>query len=200
MKSDFVFRPTISKDEIDSLPVKQFPGTIYYIERISDFQKIIDKLKSHSVFGIDTETRPSFKKGITYDVALLQLSNASEAFLIRLNKIGLPTEIAEILSNPNILKVGVALHDDIKSLRKLREFKPKGFIDLQTYVKDFGIIDNGLKKLTANILDFKISKRQQTSNWEADELSLSQIEYAATDAWVCHEIYVALNKLRNDRY
>jgi len=88
--------------------------------------------------------------------------------------------------------VGVALRDDIATLKRLNSFEPAGFVDLQLFVKSFGIEDNGLKKLAANILGFQISKRQQTSNWEAEQLSEAQIEYAATDAWVCHQIFMAL--------
>lgn len=188
------FRPFITKEEISTLPQKSFKGEVFYIDKMENFYKVIDKLRKEKLLGFDTETRPSFKKGKLYDVSLLQLSTAEKVYLFRLNKIGLPEELAEILADENVLKIGVAIHDDIASLRKLREHEPKGFIDLQQYVNSFGIEDNGLKKLVANILGFRISKRQQTSNWEADILSSAQIEYAATDAWVCYEIY---NKLKN---
>ena len=192
MRSDFVFRPTISKDEIALLPVNKFAGEVFYIDNPNSFKEVIGKLESESILGFDTETRPSFKKGVINEVSLLQLSTSKQAYLFRLNKIGLPDALACILSNESVQKIGVAIHDDLSSLQKLNPFSPSGFIDLQQFVKDFGIIDNGLKKLTANVLGFKISKRQQTSNWEADTLSMAQIEYAATDAWVCHEIYKTL--------
>jgi ribonuclease D len=149
-----------------------------------------------SILGFDTETKPTFKKGVSNEVSLLQLCTSEKAFLVRLNKIGLPVQIMNILSDPAVIKAGVAIHDDIAGLQRLGKFDPDGFIDLQDYVKDFGIIDNGLKKLSANILGFQISKRQQTSNWEQDELTRAQIEYAATDAWVCHQIYTVLKKVK----
>lgn len=192
MRNDLPFKPTITNEEISTLPVQSFHGEIYYIDTFEKYLKVIDGLKNQSLLGFDTETRPSFKKGKSYGVSLLQLSTTEKAYLLRINKIGIPEEIVRILSSPEVTKVGVALHDDIASLRKIRPFEPAGFIDLQQYVKAYGIDDNGLKKLVANILGFKISKRQQTSNWEADILSEAQIEYAATDAWVCYEIYTKL--------
>ncbi|MBN1116671.1 MAG: 3'-5' exonuclease domain-containing protein 2 [Bacteroidales bacterium] len=192
MRSDLSFKPFITKEEISSLPVNSFSGDLHFIDSFEKFLAVIHELKNESAFGFDTETRPAFKKGKQYDVSLLQLSVREKAYLFRLNKIGLPNELAEILASKDIKKIGVAIHDDILSLRKLNNFEPEGFIDLQQYVKSFGIEDNGLKKLAANILGFKISKRQQTSNWEADVLTPAQIEYAATDAWVCYEIFKKL--------
>lgn len=193
MRSDRSFRPTITKEEISTLPQKSFTGKVYYIDNLKDFSKVISNVEKESVLGFDTETRPSFKKGKNNDVSLLQLGTASRVYLFRLNKLGLPGQLAKVLSSEDILKVGVAIHDDIVSLRKLHEFKPGGFIDLQQYVNQYGIEDNGLKKLVANILGFRISKRQQTSNWESEVLTSAQVEYAATDAWVCYEIFHKLN-------
>ncbi len=194
MRNDKVFRPFITKEEISLLPQKSFMGEIFYIDNLDKFDKVIENVEKEHFLGFDTETRPSFKKGKTYQVSLLQLGTDEKVFLFRLNKIGIPKRLAEILASEKISKIGVAIHDDIASLRKIREYEPNGFVDLQQYVNNFGIEDNGLKKLVANILGFRISKRQQTSNWEADVLSTAQIEYAATDAWVCYEIYKKLIK------
>ena len=188
------YKEKITKEEISLLPVNKFEGEIYVVDNVSDVAKCAKYLKQHSVLGFDTETKPSFKKGQTNKVSLLQLSTHERAYLFRLNKIGLPNELCDVLSDQEIEKVGVAISDDITSLQRLNPFPPLGYVELQQYVKYFGIEDNGLKKLTANILGFNISKRQQTSNWEADMLNEKQAIYAATDAWVCFEIYDALNK------
>jgi ribonuclease D len=200
MMNNFNFHSKISREQIYELPLRLFEGKLHLIDSEEKFNKIINDLKKEPVLGFDTETKPTFKKGKRNKVALLQLATHTDAYLIRLNKIGLPESLAQILASKNIIKIGVALKDDIRTLRKLREFNPERFIDLQLYVKDFGIEDNGLKKLVANILDFRISKGQQTSNWEQDILSSQQMEYAATDAWVCFEIYKKLNGsfARND--
>jgi ribonuclease D len=144
------------------------------------------------MLGFDTETRPTFKKGRKNSVSLIQLSSGDLAFLFRINRIGIPDELADLLSDPSVIKAGVAVHDDIKFLKGVRKFTPDGFIDLQNFVKDFGIQSSGLKKLAAIILGFRISKRQQVTNWEAEQLTEAQQIYAATDAWVCHQIYKKL--------
>jgi ribonuclease D len=146
------------------------------------------------VLGFDTETRPSFKKGRKNKVSLIQLANNDFACLIRINRIGIPDELAAILSDPGVIKAGVAIHDDIRFLTGVRKFRPEGFVDLQGFVKEYGIQSSGLKKLAAIILGFRISKRQQVTDWEATELTEAQRIYAATDAWVCHQIYKKLTR------
>jgi ribonuclease D len=59
-------------------------------------------------------------------------------------------------------------------------------------VWEWGIKDKAVKKMAAIILGVKISKAMQLSNWEADELSPAQQLYAATDAWICREMYLKL--------
>lgn len=196
MNKNLNFKDQITRDEIALLPRKKFSGEIFYIDSQDAFNEYFPELMEATILGFDTETKPSFKKGTSNEVSLLQLSTAEKAFLFRINKIGLPGQVTELLSDPGVTKAGVAIHDDIAALQRVGMFTPDGFIDLQDYVKDFGIIDNGLKKLSANILGFQISKRQQTSNWEQDDLTTGQIEYAATDAWVCHQIYTVLRKVK----
>jgi ribonuclease D len=189
---DNTFLQNISKEQIDALPQKWFPGNIHLIENNEQISYAGPLLSKPVIFGFDTETRPSFKKGRLNKVSLLQLATSHDAFLFRINHIGIPDQLIEILENPDVLKIGLAIKDDLNSLQKIRKFSPSGFIELQQYVKNFSVLDNGLKKLSANILGFKISKRQQTSNWEKEKLDSDQQMYAATDAWVCYEIYKKL--------
>ena len=184
-----MFQPSIEKNEINILPVAHFDGEVILVNSHDLLDAAIKELKKNSILGFDTETRPSFKKGIKNKVALLQLATAKNSWLFRLNKIGLPTKLLDILEDPGIIKVGVAIRDDLIKLGELREFTPSGFVELADYVKKFDIQDNGLRKLAANVLKIKISKSQQLSNWEAEAYSPSQIRYAATDAWACFEIY-----------
>ena len=184
-----MFQPSIEKNEINILPVAHFDGEVILVNSHDLLDAAIKELKKNSILGFDTETRPSFKKGIKNKVALLQLATAENSWLFRLNKIGLPTKLLDILEDPGIIKVGVAIRDDLIKLGELREFTPSGFVELADYVKKFDIQDNGLRKLAANVLKIKISKSQQLSNWEAEAYSPSQIRYAATDAWACFEIY-----------
>lgn len=188
------FLNNITNDDINNLPRHQFPGKIFLIDEFSKLKLLPQKLADEEFLGFDTETRPSFKKGKKHEVSLLQLATSDEAYLIRLNKMRFPDIIVDFFENKNIIKIGLAIRDDLNSLIHLRHFKPEGFIDLQQYVKNFNILDNGLKKLAANILGFRISKKQQTSNWEKDTLDHDQLIYAATDAWVCYKIYDTLQK------
>ena len=187
------FAYTITKEEINKLPLKQFEGKIKLIDTISELKKAADVLNNQSLLGFDTETKPSFKKNKKNKVSLLQLSTSKVAYLFRLNIIGFNEELISILNNENIIKVGTALKDDIRALKVLNSFNPAGFVDLQEYSNEHGINVNALKSLTAIVLGFRISKTQQISNWENDILKESQLKYAATDAWVCHEIYKKLN-------
>ena len=144
------------------------------------------------LLGCDTETRPNFKKGQRNRVALLQLSDGKQCFLFRLNMIGLPVEVASILQRTDIKKVGAAIRDDITALQKLTPFIPNGFVDIQKMMDAYGIEAKSLKKMSAIVLNFRISKSQQLSNWESPVLTHAQQLYAATDAWVSREIYLKL--------
>ena len=190
-----MFRITISPEEIGQLELASFPGTIQVIDTLGEeFGKAVRYLKQQKVIGFDTETRPTFSPDQrSYGTALLQLSGPEKAFLFRIKKMGcVPRRLCAILANPGILKVGAAIHDDVRGLQKLAGFQPQGFVDLQKLVWEYGIRDKSVKKMAAIILGFKISKAQQLSNWEADQLSESQQRYAATDAWVCREMYLKL--------
>jgi len=186
-----MYKPSITAEEINNLPVKSFEGEIIMIDNHTSLKVAIKFLNSQTILGFDTETKPSFKKGKqnSNSVALLQLSTSDKAFLFRLNIIGLPDSLISILENSRILKIGAAIHDDIRIMRKIKPFEPSGFIDIQQYIKNFGIENSGLKKLAAIILRIKISKSQQLSNWENQTLTDRQQLYAATDAWVCGEIF-----------
>lgn len=186
------FQKSITSEEANKMPLKAFEGDIILVDEYKDLYEAVQYLKEYSILGFDTETRPSFKKGKVNDVALLQLAANSKTFLFRINKIGLPEEIIDLLNNPNIVKVGAAIKDDIRGLQKLNDFDANGFLELQDYVSNFGIESFSLKKLSAIVLNFRISKRQQVSNWEAETLSPGQLRYAATDAWVSLKIFERL--------
>ena len=171
-----------------------FPGRIHVIDSVgSEFNNAVKYLRSQKVIGFDTETRPCFSASQPrYGVALLQLSGPDRAYLFRINVIGMHRRLCNLLSNAKVIKVGAAVTDDIRGLQRYQEFTPRAFVDLQKIVWEWGIRDKSVKKMSAIILGFKISKTQQLSNWEADELSESQIRYAATDAWVCREMFLKL--------
>lgn len=186
------YQENITVEELAERELSWFKGEIIVVENIKTFYEVFPKLLGSGLLGFDTETKPTFKKGRRNTVSLIQLSTDKVACLFRINKIGLPEELIKLLSDPDVIKAGVAVHDDIKFLKGVKKFSPEGFIDLQSFVRDFGIQCSGLKKLSAIVLGFRISKRQQVTDWEADQLSEAQQIYAATDAWVCHQIYEKL--------
>ena len=189
-----MFIESIDSDRLKQLEYASFPGKIQVIDGVgADFNRAVAYLRSQKVIGFDTETRPCFSANQPrYGVALLQLSGPEKAFLFRVNKMGMHRRLCSILADEKIVKVGAAIHDDIRGLQKLRDFQADGFVDLQKIVADYGIRDKSVKKMTAIILGFRISKTQQLSNWEAETLSEPQCKYAATDAWVCREMYLKL--------
>jgi len=184
-----MFKESITKEELVELPLKWFEGEIIVVNSKETHRQAVEVLSGQSIIVFDTETKPAFKKGVFNKVALLQLSTDKQAFLIRVNKIGLSDEICAILSNPDIIKPGVAIRDDIKGLQHWKKFKPAGFVELQDSALKLGIQNFSLKKLTAITCGFRISKGQQLTNWEADELTEKQQIYAATDAWTSMKIY-----------
>lgn len=189
-----MFKESISKEELTELPLKWFDGEIVVVDSLWNLNQAVRYLEKHKIVGFDTETRPSFKKGVSNRVSLLQLSVHDKAFLFRLNKIGFPNELKQILSNPGIVKPGVAIRDDIKGLQVLNDFRPEAFVELQDSAKDLGIQNFSLKKLSAIACGFRISKGQQLSNWEAEQLTEAQQIYAATDAWAALKIYETFSK------
>ena len=189
-------RRTIAKTEIAAMPKVLFPGRIFVINTESEAEKAVAYLKDQCMVGVDTETRPSFKRGTTHKVALLQISTQDTCFLFRLNRIGMPDSLQDFLMS-DTLKIGLSLKDDFNSLRKRENVHPDrgNWIELQDYVGRFGIEDQSLQKIYANLFGKKISKNQRLSNWDADVLSEGQRLYAATDAWACVEIYDCLTEL-----
>ena len=189
-----MYSESITPKEMENLEFASFPGKIYVIDSVgAEFNRAIAYLRSQKIIGFDTETRPTFSQDQPrYGVALLQLSGPDKAFLFRINKMGMHRRLCNLMASEKIVKVGAAIHDDIKGLQKKHDFVPASFVDLQKIVCEWGIRDKSVKKMAAIILGFRVSKTQQLSNWEAERLSESQAKYAATDAWVCREMYLKL--------
>ncbi len=186
------FKASISNEEVSVLEAIQFDGKIVVVETIDAARQACADLAQATIIGFDTETRPSFKAGVTNRVSLLQLYGRGTCYLFRLNRIPLLKEITALLHDGQILKIGAAVQNDIVGLCALRHFTANGFIDLQSMVGNYGIEDKSLRKISGIVLGKKVSKAQRLSNWEAKLLTPQQTMYAATDAWVCAEIYRAL--------
>lgn len=183
------YAKSVSKEEINELPTFEYRGKIVIIETHQDAVSAILKLSTEKFLGFDTETRPSFQKGESYQVALLQLATHDYAYLFRLNKMPFRQELADLLSNPNIIKAGVAVHDDLKGLQKIFPFVPGGFVDVAKEAEKKGFTSLGLRALTAIFLGFRLSKAAKVTNWERSPLTEAQLNYAANDALAGLKIY-----------
>ena len=183
------FSLAISKQAVAEMEPVVFDGPVTIVDTPEQLDAALADLRSHALVGFDTETKPSFKKGCVNKVALMQLSTDTHNYLIRLNKLGIPAPLREFLENPAITKVGLSVHDDFSVMRRTEPVEPRGFIELQHYVRDFRIADSSLQKIYAIVFGKRISKKQRLTNWEAPELTVPQQHYAALDSWACLHIY-----------
>lgn len=192
MKNNLKYQPKISKEEVNQLDVEEFSGKIIVVDTPRKIKQALETLGEQTIVGIDTETKPSFKRGVVHKVSLIQIATVDECYLFRLNKIGFPEQLSLLFSSSKITKVGLALRDDLNGLFKQSNFNPKGFVDLQNEVKNYGILELSLQKIYALVFGKKISKSQRLTNWENDVLTEQQQIYAATDAWATLRIYLQL--------
>jgi ribonuclease D len=179
----------ISKAEINELPLIAWEGEIQILESVEDMTAAAAVLSNESHLGFDTETRPSFKKGDYYPPALIQLATEHCVYLFRISKTGTFDPLFSILESPDILKTGVAIKDDVKELRAMEDFTPGGFVEIADITLKLGYENRGLRALAGLLLQGRISKAAQVSNWARPELDKKQVRYAATDAWISREIY-----------
>ncbi len=189
MSTENNFTDKISNEQTALLPAIEFHGDIRIVEHERQIAAACKYLMEQPLVGFDTETRPSFRPGVTFRVSLLQLSTPERCYLFRLNKIPLVKPILQVLESRDVLKIGADVAGDLRSLRQIRHFRDGGFVDLQTIAPAWGIEEKSLRKLSAIVLGQRVSKAQRLSNWEATTLTPKQQTYAATDAWVCTQIY-----------
>lgn len=181
---------SITKEQLAQLPPVEYDGRIHIIDTVSGVRDAVSYMSKCDLIGFDTETRPTFTKGKSHNVALLQLATDDECFLIRINKVGLPDMLRGFLEATVPVKVGLSIKDDFHSIGRIcNGFNPNGYVELQNYVKQFDIMDISLQKVFGIIFGKRISKSQRLSNWEADELTAAQQRYASVDAWACLKIY-----------
>lgn len=192
--SDFPEKKHITKAEINELPIRQYEGVIHLCKTAEKAEAAAAKLLQEKILGFDTETRPAFRKGECYDPSLLQLATNESVYLFQIQLCGLTPTLLKVLSSPDILKVGVALDRDVRELQAMATFEPSGFIELSNYAKQAKIKNLGLRGLTAILFGFRVSKREQVSNWARRDLTESQQTYAATDAWLGRKIYLEFQR------
>ena len=181
----------VAKEDIQNFPLIDFTGTIHLVDDVDDVSNYCKIISKSSIVGFDTETKPSFKKGVFYNVSLLQISASNQVFIFRLDKCGFHKSIIAILSNINILKVGIDVRNDLVALKKIHSFKESNFLDLNNLAVNKGFKSIGAIKLSIMLLGVRISKKQRLSDWSANHLTPAQCEYAAIDAWICPQILQA---------
>ena len=182
----------LSKEEINDLPMLSYEGEVLLVQTEGELSRALSRLRKETLLGFDTESRPSFKKGRVYPTSLVQLAGADLAVLIRLTHVAFTGSLAELLADPAVVKAGVAIRDDMRSLQKLHDFAPAGLADLADMAKKRGIKAQGLRTLAAHLMRGRISKAAQCSNWAKKTLTPQQIRYAATDAWIGRELYLRM--------
>ena len=187
--------PRMTKEQIKARPIRKYQGPIHLIQSSEQIEPAVRQLETETVLGFDTETRPAFRVGESYPPAVLQLVGAQAAYIFQLRHCRLPKALRRLLANPKVIKAGVAWDRDVLELNKLARFKPAGFVDVGELAKQAGCMNHGLCGLASVLLDFRVSKNSQTSNWAKETLTRAQIEYAATDAWVGRELYHKLQRL-----
>lgn len=185
----------ISKEEVNDLPLLKFEGESILIDDASEIPAAVAYMRQFSLLGFDTETKPAFKKGQVHPVAILQLATPERVFIIRLLKTGLTDDIISLFEDPDITIAGIGIRDDIKDLKNIKPFKPAGFVDLNEKAKRLGFESIGARNFAGMFMEGRISKSQQVSNWENEELTEAQVSYAATDAWICIDIFEQMHEL-----
>jgi ribonuclease D len=186
------FPLSITKDEVMERPLGRYEGKISVVTKKADIDRVLDELSNEPAVGFDTEAKPTFKKGQKRNISLVQIATPKRVFLLRIKESGITNKMKDFFENELVAKVGIGLVDDFQLLNAIRSFEPTGFVDLNDTFTELGAEKIGARNLAAMVLNIRISKSAQTSNWEADTLTEKQLRYAATDAWICLEMYSKL--------
>lgn len=195
-----MFPKQITKEEVNELPLRKYEGKVVVVTQEDALNEALKRIYQHEILGFDTETKPAFRKGVKHMVSLLQIAIPEVVYLIRLNHLGFTQPLSDLFGDDRISKVGISIRDDLKHLKQLSSqhhipFVSDRIVELNEVARRLGVENEGVKKLTGIFMKFRVSKSQQTSNWENPKLTEKQVRYAATDAWVCLEIYQRLQTL-----
>lgn len=188
-------RRTIPHEDLMKLPVVRYRGPIRLVAAEAGLHRALHEIRSERVVGFDTETRPVFRKGQSHVPSLVQIATSHAVHLFPLAQLDCSRALGEVLGNAQIVKAGVALARDLAELQKLFPFTAANVLDLGDIAKHRGMEQTGLRNLTGLFLGGRVTKGPQTSNWARSNLSSSQLGYAATDAWVCRELYLRFENL-----
>jgi ribonuclease D len=185
-----ILMQVISKEALNELPVRRYEGKVRLITTVPELEQARADLRQETVVGLDTETRPSFRKGEVYLPCLVQAATARAVYLFQLSRVDVIPVLNELLAAPQTVKAGVGLAHDVRQLKEVFPFTVENTVDLGVVARRRGLGQSGVRNLAGLLLGFRIPKGNRTSNWAAPNLSPAQIAYAATDAWACRELYL----------
>jgi len=186
---------SISREDMAKLPIRRFEGRVCLVATPEDLELARSDLRQESIVGLDTETRPAFRKGESHLPSLVQVATARAVYLFQLRRSEFHPVLAGLLSDPRTIKAGVSLKDDLRALKQVFAFAEKNMLDLGQVARSSGFGQTGVRNLAGILLGMRIPKGIKTSNWAAPQLSAAQIAYAATDAWACRELYLRFQSL-----
>ena len=186
---------TISREDLANLPIRRYEGRVRVVATEEELQEARSDLRQEAVVGLDTETRPAFKKGESHLPCLVQAATARAVYLFQLRRTEAFPVLADLLGDQRIVKAGISLKDDLRALKQVFPFAEENMLDLGLVARSNGFGQTGVRNLAGILLGTRIPKGTKTSNWAARELSSAQITYAATDAWVCRELYLRFTSL-----
>ena len=185
----------VSREEINALPIRRYEGRVHVIAAPNELAPAMDDILQETLVGFDTETRPAFRPGESYPPSLAQVATGRAVYLFQVQRAEMAAAVARMLSEEHIVKAGVGVADDLKSLKKVVAFHEKSIADLGTLAQRHGLKQSGVRNLSGLFLGFRIPKGTKTSNWARHKLTEQQIVYAATDAWACRELYLKFREL-----
>jgi ribonuclease D len=188
----------VSPEFVNSLAICHFEGEIIFAADPAFAKKCVQEIMKSTLLGLDTETRPSFRKGVYYTPSIVQIATEEKVYIFQLRNCNNLHHLIPLFESPDHVKVCLGVSEDVQRLKRLAKFNGAGFEELSDITRAIAIEDRGLKKLCANLLGFRISKSEQTSNWSQKHLTEKQLRYAATDAWVTRKIYVLAKELHGN--
>ena len=181
---------SITRETLNELPVKRYEGPIHFVDTPALLQAARIDILAERALGFDTETRPAFRKGESYLPSIVQVATASGVHIFPLRYTDTHGLLAEMLAAPAIAKIGVSLAYDLRTLKQVFPFHERHIVDLGIIAKRHGYEQTGVRNLAGLLLGYRVPKGAKTTNWAAPHLTPAQIAYAATDAWVCRELYL----------
>jgi ribonuclease D len=186
---------TISRDEVVALPIQRYEGETVVVGSPAELERAREDFAQEALVGIDTETRPAFRKGESYHPSLVQVATAKAVYLFQIQQLDCSSVLNELISSEKTVKAGVSLAYDLRQLKQVFPFDEKAVVDVGWAAKRQKLEQTGVRNLAALFLGMRIPKGAKTTNWSSRTLSPQQIAYAATDAWVCRQLYLRFEEL-----